>query len=121
MSKSAKLYLIILASLFSLPAVAIAAIALYQSIRTFYCSCFYKNESSLSVIWCNLVSYDFRPDIIIIVLVVFLVYSVVFTLESKGCGLRFLGRRFLFWIFIGVLGFLMNWTLNSQLSDQSWW
>ena len=120
-SKPTNKVAVLLAALLSFPAAAILVIAIYQSARTLYCSCFNNYKNSITQLWCNYISYDFRPDFMLIIFFVCLIYPAYFVLKNKDKSINLIGRRLLFWLSLGLLGFLANSMLNIFFNNESWW
>jgi Ca2+/Na+ antiporter len=120
-SKSAGFLLVSLIAICALPAAVMFFLALYQSTRAFYCSYFNDTENSITLLLCRYFSYDFRPDVMLIVFFVFLFYPVLFVLRNRRKSVKDVSKRLVLWLFLGGLGFIANWRLTALFNNESWW
>jgi hypothetical protein len=72
------------AAILTLPAACFFCVSLYQIARAGYCGCFFESKVGLTLLWCSYISYDFRPDLVLLVVCTAFVHPIIFTLKTRA-------------------------------------
>ena len=104
--KPVRISIVILAGILSFPASAMLVMFNYRQARYLYCRNFLESKSSLTTFWCHFISQDFRPDLVLIFVLVMIIHPIVFTIRNRKSNLRKLARSFMICLVIALVGIL---------------
>jgi len=106
--------------------ISLFLVSVYQLLRVSYCiglwgvlqkEDYFKN---LSTLWCSLFSYDFRPDLIVVLMLSFIIFVPYFVCKNKLSTLGTLSKTLTFLICMALFGIGMQWFVLSHYPEDLW-
>lgn len=105
----------------SMPGFLLAIFGIYQGLRSAYCNYYFGNRDSFTAIWCSYTAYDFRADLTLLSIVGAILHLLVYFPVNREKTVSQHTRLLLTYIFLGVLGLVVNRVVMIGFHSKPWW